>query len=138
MRMQTRTALVISGGIWLGICQVVGGGARAQQPLERERPAVDFAKREFDANCAVCHGADGRGVRPYSRVTSKTVPDLTTLARRNGGLFPFERVYKFIDGTQGHEPRDMPAWADVYKFRPEKSSYIILELSNYLHRLQRK
>jgi hypothetical protein len=50
-------------------------------------------------------------------------PDLTRLARRNGGRFPTRRVHRLVDG-RGY-PRDraagMPIWGDV--FLDPKESY---------------
>ena len=39
--------------------------------------------------------------------------DLTALAKKNGGEFPTERVYRAIDGREevrGHGARGMPVW----------------------------
>jgi hypothetical protein len=46
--------------------------------------------------------------------------DLTTLARRNGGVFPYQRLYETIDGRTGvdigpHGNREMPIWGRVYR-----------------------
>jgi hypothetical protein len=46
-------------------------------------------------------------------------PDLTTLAERNGGRFPFERVLRIIDGreaVEGHGTADMPIWGRAFRF----------------------
>jgi hypothetical protein len=61
----------------------------------------------------VCHGKTGKGDGAQVELLTTRVSDLTTLARRNGGTFPFVRVYETIDGTQtakAHGPRDMPIW----------------------------
>jgi hypothetical protein len=44
-------------------------------------------------------------------------PDLTQFARRNGGMFPSERVYRIIDGRDvpSHGDREMPVWGDIFK-----------------------
>jgi len=49
---------------------------------------VDVGKREYDNNCAVCHGKDGKGNGVYSDMLRKSAPDLSTLTRRNGGASP--------------------------------------------------
>ena len=114
-----------------------------------------MGKREYDVNCAVCHGAQGKGDGPYAGLgdTKQTVADLTLLARRNNGVFPFARVYEFIDGTQvakAHGTREMPIWGADYRvkgaeyyldvpFDPE--IYVrarILALTEYVYRLQAK
>ena len=85
----------------------------AQQPF-------DLGKREYESRCAVCHGPNAKGDGPYMRFTqfkATGVSDLTLIAKRNGGAFPFQRVYEYIDGTlalEAHGPRDMPIWGKDY------------------------
>jgi cytochrome c peroxidase len=78
---------------------------------------TDFGKSEFEANCASCHGLTGKGDGPLSRVYLFEPTDLSTLAKRNSGVFPVQRVYKIIDGRQeikAHGPRTMPVWGREY------------------------
>ena len=47
----------------------------------------------------------------------KKPANLTEIAKRNGGEFPSEMVFKVIDGRQpvkGHGGPDMPVWGDVF------------------------
>lgn len=112
--------------------------------------AVDFGKREFESRCVVCHGADGKG-GAYVDFLKTTPPDLSQLAKKNGGVFPFERVYGVIDGRQsvkGHGTRDMPIWGRDYQVKAaehyvdvpyDPEVYVrgkILALIDYLNRLQ--
>jgi len=115
---------------------------------------VDRGKYEYDAHCAVCHGASGAGNGPYSGVLNKTVPSLSTLSKSNGGVFPFARVYEIIDGTQAmlaHGTKEMPVWGPRYKVEAGERPYEdyradpevfararILALTEYLYRLQAK
>jgi mono/diheme cytochrome c family protein len=115
----------------------------------------DIGKLEYDAHCAVCHGVSGKG--DDSSLKSelvKPVPDLTTLAKSNNGVFPFDVVYQVIDGRKDiktHGSRDMPIWGSAFKSEtsvyfdknaPYSSESIIrsriLALVEYLHRLQVK
>ena len=54
----------------------------------------------FATECAGCHGADARGDGPYARGLDTVPPDLTTIAARNGGVFPRDQVMSTIDGLQ--------------------------------------
>jgi len=54
----------------------------------------------FATECAGCHGADARGDGPYARGLDTVPPDLTTIASRNGGVFPRDQVMSTIDGLQ--------------------------------------
>jgi hypothetical protein len=38
-------------------------------------------------------------------------------SRANGGVFPFDRMYKIVDGREpiaGHSTADMPTWGSEY------------------------
>jgi len=71
----------------------------------------------FVNHCAACHGRTGEGDGPVASALSGGVPNLRTLATRNGGEFPAEAVAAYIDGrTQraAHGDRLMPVWGDVF------------------------
>lgn len=124
-----------------------------------KKVSSDPGKREYLNSCAACHGASGKLVAGEGAGVEflKTTPaDLTTLTKKNGGVFPFERVYAIIDGRQavsGHGGRDMPIWGDRYSRETVKAAeyYVdvpydmemytrarILALIDYIHRLQAK
>jgi len=81
-----------------------------------------------------------------------TPTDLTTMAEKNGGVFPTQRAYEIIDGRQdvkAHGPRAMPVWGRDYRANtPDIEGYFdrrstvahakILALVDYLFRLQKK
>jgi hypothetical protein len=51
-------------------------------------------------------------------------PDLTVLAKKNNGVFPFNSVYEIIDGRKtvvAHGTRDMPIWGDRYAPEPTRA-----------------
>ena len=81
---------------------------------------VDLGKRAYEENCASCHGVSGKGDGAVRKHLVKAPSDLTTLARRNGGSFPRERVRETIDGRSvaeigPHGTREMPIWGQVYR-----------------------
>jgi mono/diheme cytochrome c family protein len=79
--------------------------------------AVAAGREEYMSSCAVCHGADLRGEGPYAMFLRTKPTDLTRLAAGNDGEFPFERLYKVIDGRVEvllHGPREMPVWGFEY------------------------
>lgn len=113
---------------------------------------VGLGKLEYQSNCASCHGNDGKG-GAYVDFLKVTPPDLTQLSKKNGGVFPLERVYGVIDGRQevkAHGPRDMPIWGRDYQIKAgeyyvdvgyDPEAYVrgrILALIDYLNRMQAK
>jgi mono/diheme cytochrome c family protein len=112
---------------------------------------TDVGKREYDNNCLVCHGKEGKGNGPYGELLKRSPPDLTTMAKRNGGVFPVSMTYDTIEGAgAGHGTRDMPIWGQAYNvkaaeyyvdvpYNPEAFVRArILALIDYLSRLQVK
>jgi mono/diheme cytochrome c family protein len=68
-------------------------GAQAALAQDATEGAAHF--REY---CATCHGIEATGAGPMAGVMVIKPADLTTLAARNGGVFPTERVVARIDG----------------------------------------
>lgn len=78
---------------------------------------VDVGAREYEQNCAVCHGLEGGGNGPLAVMLNRPVTSLQSLQEKNGGVFPAQRLYEIIDGRQevvAHGPRTMPVWGDIY------------------------
>ena len=114
---------------------------------------MDVGKREYQSNCASCHGVQGKGDGVNKPYLTKSPTDLTVLAKQNGGVFPLARVYEVIDGRQdvkGHGSRDMPVWGYDYSVKAaeyyidvpyDPESYVrarIMALIEYINRLQVK
>lgn len=114
---------------------------------------IDTGKSEYESSCAVCHGMNGKGGGSFAEMLQLTVPDLTTLSKANGGVFPFNRVYEVIDGREvikAHGTREMPIWGKHFTLsaNPEYDDYPhnaeafvrsrIFALIEYLYRLQAK
>jgi mono/diheme cytochrome c family protein len=109
-----------------------------------------IGEREFQTHCAVCHGADASGNGPMVEWLTVKPPSLRTLAKRNNGVFPWQRVYDILNGTRPvklHGPSDMPVWGGRYaeKIIREKGEYDadsvqarILELVFYLATIQER
>lgn len=114
---------------------------------------IDIGQREYQSNCVACHGITGKGDGPVAPILKAQIPDLTLMARKNSGVFPFARVYEAIDGRvvyAAHGTHDMPIWGNAYKTgaSPQFDDYPynaeffvrsrILALIDYLNRMQAK
>ncbi len=55
----------------------------------------------YHGACAACHGPEAKGDGPMVDLISIPVPDLTRIAARNGGEFPWLKVVHIIDGRTG-------------------------------------
>lgn len=99
----------------------------------------------FGDYCAACHGARGIGNGPMAPALKNKVPDLTLIAKRNGGMFPSDRVQAAIAGDQpiglSHGTREMPVWGPVFSSDISDRDYGKLRLYNvtkYVESLQKK
>ena len=61
---------------------------------------TDLGKVAYESNCAACHGQSGKGNGPVSVELRTTPTDLTLIAKRNGGVFPADVLYRIIDGRK--------------------------------------
>lgn len=129
------------------------GAAFAQAQAQAPQAQIDLGKLEFSDNCASCHGIDGKGNGPLVWLLQKTPPDLSQLAKKNGGVLPVNRMYAVIEGTAAvpsHGVRDMPVWGrdcsveESQRLREARGNYDsaavvrarILTLIEYISRLQ--
>jgi mono/diheme cytochrome c family protein len=96
--------------------------------------------------CASCHGPKAKGDGPMAAALKKMPADLTTIAKRNGGKFPDDVVFRTIDGRNpvlGHGGQDMPVWGNAF-LRVDAGSTIeqtrarIESLVAYLKSIQQK
>jgi mono/diheme cytochrome c family protein len=116
--------------------------------LAQEEVVLNNGEREYQAYCATCHGAQGKGNGPMSTILTVVPADLTQIRKKNNGEFPFWRVYKIIDGrdmVRGHGARGMPVWG-AYFLSEEGGGYLdedrvigrVLGLVYYLQSIQEK
>jgi mono/diheme cytochrome c family protein len=121
--------------------------------LAQAKPHADFGAFEYKSSCAACHGVTGKGDGPLRPRLVTAPSDLTTIAKRNGGVFPVQRIAEIVDGRasiDSHGLREMPIWGARYS--DEATSYAmyselnseaftrgrILALVEYINRMQVK
>ena len=51
-----------------------------------------LGQKLYTQYCASCHGADGKGNGPEAAKLNPKPGDLTQIAKKNGGKFPFYEV----------------------------------------------
>jgi mono/diheme cytochrome c family protein len=108
MSRTTWSVLVASAIGMVGLGATAGDAARGLQ----------LGQQEYMQKCAVCHGESGVGAGESTEALTRTPADLVTLAKRNNGVYPAQRVWTLIDGrtlddsVQMH--REMPVWGQEY------------------------
>ncbi len=92
--------------------------------------------------CAGCHGADAKGQGPVASNLKLPPPDLTTLAKRHDGEFPYAYVYDvvFWGPLASHGSVSMPVWGPIFLHLDKRDEVTvgkrIANLSAYLASLQ--
>jgi mono/diheme cytochrome c family protein len=113
--------------------------------------AQDFSKYSgqqlYSRFCAACHGDKGLGDGVVAASFKIMVPDLTRIARRQGGKFPEDQVRRIIDGRKTlppHGAREMPVWGFEFyaqsadKADPQQATdEMIARLTEYLRSIQK-
>jgi mono/diheme cytochrome c family protein len=119
--------------------------AKSQKQQDTERLIYSLKGPDlFRAHCAPCHGSDGKGSGPVAPALKDSLPDLTTIAQRNGGIYPEERISKIIAGDEAlmaHGSREMPIWGMIFHQVENDRDYGNVRLHNvteYVKSLQQK
>ena len=100
--------------------------------------------RIFRNYCASCHGVSGNGDGPVAPALKTKVPQLTTLAKRNGGTFPYKRVRSAIAGDKvpiSHGSREMPVWGPIFhriEYDQDLGYVRLKNVTEYLNTIQQK
>ena len=96
------------------------GFARAQETKIKKVPikhtAADSGDEMYKEYCAVCHGRTGKGDGPAVAALKTPPPDLTMLAKNNGGKFPADHVTAVLHmgvAEAAHGTEDMPIWGPL-------------------------
>ena len=139
-----RYTLLISALLCLTLAAVANGGSTVNQT---ELPAsyMPSGQEMYKQFCAACHGADAKGNGPATSRLKTPPSDLTTLAKRHKGKFPYDYVssmLRFGPGSSAHGSSNMPTWGPVFQIIDKSNEQAVRQrikrLSDYLASLQEK
>ena len=144
-----KAGLLVSAFVGFGISL---GAAQAQEQTKptikrvEAQPIVSVeGKDNFEAYCATCHGKEAKGNGPAAAALKVPPPDLTILARKNGGKFNSTEVEGTITGKNkmpnAHGSGDMPLWGPVFRSMSPDTNVTTLRVQNlvdYLKSIQVK
>ncbi|HVO22954.1 MAG TPA: c-type cytochrome [Candidatus Margulisiibacteriota bacterium] len=134
-------AVVVCAGLLAGALTC---GAWAAESTQTTSPG----KAMYLKYCSACHGESGKGDGVVSGFLQPKPTDLTQIAKKNKGEFPFMAVAQDIDGTtsvRAHGSPDMPVWGEI--FHAETTDSIsrhvevrgrIMLITEYLQSIQAK
>ena len=133
------------------VALALAGVSTAALASDPRHEGWSFGGAQYQARCAPCHGAKGKGDGTAGKQAKLDVPDLTTYARRNGGAFPTELAWQKIDGrpVTWDAKRQMPVWGQTFRHEvtgapysaKDPETYVAAEINaivEYLKKLQVK
>lgn len=110
--------------MWISIVfvavAVIAGAQESQKTIKHVpiRPTSAASGQEmYTTYCAVCHGKDAKGNGPAAEALKVPPPDLTVLAKKDGGKYPAMRVSAIIRGEAAlpaHGTKEMPVWGSLF------------------------
>jgi len=135
--------LATVAGALLFATMLLAPGAAAAQSAEPQPQSVPGSE-VYRTYCASCHGTTALGDGTLASAMTRKPANLTEIARRNGGVYPSELVFKVIDGREkvrGHGGADMPVWGDAFKRSrdggdEDRIKAVIKSLVDYLETIQ--
>ena len=136
-----RKLILVTALIGSVLSGVSGVNAASDGLMPNEQQKADYANY-----CASCHAMSGEGNGPMWHELKKKPSNLTVLSKNNGGVFPYTKLRRIIDGTyqegsfKAHGSREMPIWGDVF-LRQEGGSYSraqarIMNILDYIEMIQ--
>ncbi len=121
--------------------------AQPKPPAQDQFPPefVPAGKQMFKQYCAACHGLNAKGNGPARSALKVPAADLTTLAKRHGGDFPYDyvtNILRFGPGVAAHGSSDMPTWGAIFQYMDNYNQTVVMKriknLTDYLATLQEK
>jgi len=157
MKTTTVSAVAVSTAL-LGIGLLSGCRTSQSMSVLAERSGISVTTSEsqpetpgkllYLQNCSACHGENGYGDGPAAIGFCLPPPDLTRIAERNKGAFPYSKIVAVIEGRRpidAHGYRQMPVWGDVFQASAKRMGLEddqeladgnILALASWLERIQ--
>jgi mono/diheme cytochrome c family protein len=140
---------------FLALCSIVAVVACAANAQKQNTPAaaqtqlpptyLTSGPEMYKQYCAACHGTSGKGDGPAAYALRIPPANLTTLAKRHGGKFPYEyvaAVLRFGPGFTVHGSTDMPTWGPLFQVLDKQNERAVQQrirnLSDDLASLQEK
>lgn len=135
---------ILCGALLLMSCGATAQDKTTAMKASTERAEGASGRQTYEYYCASCHGENAKGGGPAAEALKTPPTDLTTLAKKNGGKFPYEYVggvVRFGKPISAHGSSDMPVWGPIFNmvdFNEVAIRKRIRNLCDYLASLQEK
>lgn len=144
-KIKTLRHAILPTVLLLVICMAGAKGGLAQNSTLPSR-AVPTGKVMYTIYCSDCHGEAAKGNGPYASMLKVPPPNLSTLAKRHDGKFPYDYVLNVLrfgpSNTVLHGSHGMPTWGPIFQWLDKNNEAVVEQriknLYNYLASLQEK
>jgi mono/diheme cytochrome c family protein len=141
-RLMTRMCVVLAALLFsVGLA----GAQETKIKVPLNPTAADSGDEMYKEYCVDCHGKTGKGDGPAAAALKTSTPDLTLLAKKNGGKFPADHVRSVLEmgvAETAHGKKDMPIWGPLFKAISRRDSRVvnlrISSLTAYIKAMQTK
>lgn len=134
---------LLGGALFFALLGMSAKDHTTVNPAQFPPTYVPSGQEIYQQFCAACHGADAKGNGPAVSRLKTAPPDLTTLARRHMGKFPYDyvaTVLRFGTGATAHGSSDMPTWGPIFQIIDKENEQAVQQriknISAYLASLQ--
>ena len=112
--------------LWFGVplvliaAQIVGAAPQGARVEPTTALALSAGRDTFRQFCGPCHGVDGKGHGPIAPILTVPPTDLTSVSRRNTGVFPLATLEGLLTvaarlQTAAHGSEAMPIWGQTFR-----------------------
>ena len=128
----------IAAAILIIVIAAFARPASAQQstqdkPFSLLSPSL-YGVDNFHSYCSPCHGRGGKGDGPVAPALKRRPSDLTTLAKKNHGVFPRAQVRDFITNGSTDIPEHgsiaMPVWGPTFRALDSSDKSVAIRIAN--------
>jgi mono/diheme cytochrome c family protein len=130
----------------LGVLLLIAYVASARRTVDQTQLPPTYmptGEQMYQQYCAACHGSDAKGHGPLAPLLKTPPPNLTTLAKRHLGKFPYayvSNILEFGPGPTAHGSSDMPTWGPIFRYFDKQNERVVQQriknLCDYLASLQ--
>jgi mono/diheme cytochrome c family protein len=133
---------VLLGTLLVSLCSASANDKPQVNQVQFPPTYLPSGEVMYKQYCAACHGADAKGHGPAAGSLKTPPPDLTTLANRHDGNFPYGYVSNvlLLGPLAAHGSAAMPTWGPIFFYLDKRSETVVRQrvknLSDYLASLQ--
>jgi hypothetical protein len=131
-------AVVVIAALAAVAIRAAGQQTTAFPPSSLLTPSLSGADN-FALYCAPCHGRDAKGNGPVAAALKTPPADLTRISTRNSGVFPADRVRRFVTNgadVPAHGSSAMPVWGPTFRALDSSDKLVAIRIANVISYLE--